>query len=119
MAVCSNLVIRGICLYFERFGGAEAPQFYKLGDQSLEKGRAPRPHSETAQGRVSKGGQGASAMEGTSGHADTHAARQALKGEAWHPAPWTLAPRESSSIKAVILRQMDSNSGTTVVQSNF
>lgn len=119
MAVCSNPVIRGICLYFERFGGAEAPQFYKLGDQGLKKGRAPRPHSERAQRGVSKGGRGAPAMEGTSGHGDTHAGREALKGEAWHPAPWTRAPQESSSMKAVRLRQMDSNSGTMVVQSNF
>lgn len=63
-------------------------------------------------------------MEGTSGHGDTYAGRQAkkeamgsLKGEAWHPAPQMLAPWESSSIKAVILRQMDSKSGTMAVQA--
>lgn len=38
----------------EGSGGAAAPQFYKLGDQDLEKGRAPRPLSEADQTRVSK-----------------------------------------------------------------
>lgn len=47
--VCSNPVIRRTCLCLEGSGGAAAPQFYKLGDQDLEKGRAPRPLSEAAQ----------------------------------------------------------------------
>jgi len=52
--VCSNAVTRRTCLCLEGSGGAAAPQFYKLGDQDLEKGRAPRPLSEADQTRVSK-----------------------------------------------------------------
>ena len=60
----------------EGSGGAAAPQFYKPGDQVLETGRAPRPLSEAAQRRVSQGGPGAPATEGTGGHDDTCVAKR-------------------------------------------
>lgn len=74
--VCSNPVIRKTCLCLEGSGGAAAPQFYKLGDQVPEKGRPPRPLNEAAQTRVSQGGPGASATEGTSGRDDTCVAKR-------------------------------------------
>lgn len=93
-------VIRRTCLCLEGSGGAAAPQFYKLGDQDLEKGRAPRP--------LSKGSpRSPSEAWGTSHRGDKRSWCH-FQSQAWGGVG-SLLRRNLPPIKLRQLRKMDSN----------
>lgn len=113
MAVCRNLVIRGISLCLKGFGGADHSTSILQTRRPGLRGRALRPHSEVTQRKSSKGGWGhwpwrEQVVTVTLTQSDKQRRKQwAVWKVKPGPVSQTLAPQQPSSSTAVILRQMD------------